>query len=109
MKIKGRGQGGACAVRRRTRCEHDEKRHAATHLRVADDDARLRLVVIACVIERALDRIDVVAVHTLNVPTEGFQFGHERFEGEDFPLRLRPRQRPTAIVSLVRANRCFGF
>ena len=52
-----------------------KERNAAPHLRIADNDARLRLTVKTRVIEGALDGIDVVAVHTLHVPAECLQLG----------------------------------
>src|SRR6185437_8396181 len=60
-----------------------QERHPAPHLRIADDDARLRLIVTTGVIEGALHRIDVVAVYTLHVPAECLQLRDQRFERQD--------------------------
>src|SRR3954469_6899075 len=53
---------------------------ALSHLGVADHDAGLRLSQRTCRIERRHERVDVVAVHALNVPAERLEPLVQRLE-----------------------------
>ena len=57
-----------------------EEWHALAHLRVEEDHARLRTVVVARAVEGVTHRLDVVAVQALHVPAERGPLVGERLE-----------------------------